>query len=180
MADESGEEAQKRRESAPPLEFLKPGEAQAPMPPRDQPAAWVPRPDEYRPQAWPAPARPPPTAPNLPKIAGILLVLAGAVGMAGSIANAVILPTPAEYTTFVTNNSPSVLAVLQVCGLVSIWSQALAVLGGIMAFQRMNWKLTLVCAIFSLLTLGFFFFEASVLGLIGLIVVVRSRPYFNT
>lgn len=180
MAEESSEEEQKRRQAAPPLEFLKPGESQAPLPARDQPAAWVPRPDEYQPQSWPVPARPPAAASNLPKIAGILLILAGVVGMAGAIYNAVILPTAAEYAAFLASNSPTFLAVLQVCGLVSIWSQALAVLGGVMAFQRMNWKLTLVCAIFSLLTLGFFLFEASVLGLIGLIVVIRARPYFIT
>ena len=179
MADDSSQEDPKKRQEAPPLEFLRPGESQAPLPPRDQPVAWVPRPDEYQPRQWQAPARPPPTS-NLPKIAGALLILAGAVGMAGAIYNAVTFPTPSEYAALLARYDPSVLAVLQVCGLVSIWSQAIAVIGGVMAFQRMNWRLTLVCAIFSLLTLGFFFFEASVIGLIGLFVVARARPYFIT
>lgn len=180
MAGEPSEEEKKKRSSPPPVEFVKPGEAQGPLPPRDQPAAWVPRPEDYQPPAgWtPAPTGPPQPS-NLPRIAGVLLVLAAALGMAGAISSAVNLPSVAEYANF-TNGSPAVIATIQVCGLISIWSQAMALLGGVMAFQRMNWKLTLVCAIFSLLTLGIFLFEASLLGLLGLILVVRARPYFIT
>ncbi len=150
------------------------------MPPRDQPAAWVPRPEDYRPpQAWgPAPTGPPPVS-NLPKIAGVCLLLAGILGMAGAIYSAVTLPSVSDYASFL-NNSTTFIATIQICGLISIWSQAMALLGGVMAWQRMNWKLTLVCGIFSLLTLGIVYFEASLLGLLGLILVVRSRPHFIT
>src|SRR5467141_18065 len=85
MADESGEEEQKKRTSPPPVEFLKPGETQGPLPPRDQlPAAWVPRPEEYqRPTSWIPPTSSAPRAPsNLPKIAGVLLIVSAVVGMA--------------------------------------------------------------------------------------------------
>ena len=180
MASEPTED-ERRRDSPPPLEFVRPDEGQAPLPARDQPAAWVPRPEDYRPpDQWAPPARPPPGRSNLPKIAGVLLVLAGVVGMAGAIYNAVTLPSVAEYADFVNNNTPELVAVLQICGLVSIWSQALAILGGVMAFKRMNWRLTLVCAVFSLFTLGIFYFEASAIGLLGLIVTVLARPYFVT
>src|SRR6266702_1970140 len=166
MASDPTDEARRRHDSPPPVEFVRPDEEQAPLSPRDQPAAWVPRPEDYRPpEQWAPPARPPPGRSNLPKIAGVLLVLAGVVGMAGAIYNAVTLPSVAE---------------LQICGLVSIWSQALAILGGVMAFKRMNWRLTLVCAVFSLFTLGIFYFEASAIGLLGLIVTVLARPYFVT
>ena len=70
------------------------------------------------------------------------------------------------------------LAAAQLCGLLSIWAQGMALLGGIMAFQRMNWKLTVVCAIFSLATLGFFFVEGSLVGFLALILTIRARPYF--
>ena len=183
MADEPGEEEQKKRSSPPPVEFLKPGETQGPLPPRDQlPAAWVPRPEEYqRPTSWIPPTSSAPRAPsNLPKIAGVLLIVSAAVGMSGAIYNAVTLPSPAEYANFTQGNSPTTVALLQICGLISIWSQGLAFLGGVMAFQRMNWKLTLVCAIFSLATLGFFYVEGSLIGLVGLIVTIRARPYFLT
>lgn len=183
MPDETDEEAQKRRQSPPPVEFLKPGETQAPLPTRDQPpAAWVPRPEEYQPpRSWTPPARPTAAGgPNLPKIAGALLIVAAVLGMAGSVYNAVTLPSVSEYRNFTQNNSPAYVAALQICGLLSIWSQAMAFLGGIMAFQRMNWKLTLVCAIFSLATLGFFLFEASLIGFIALLVTIRARPFFVT
>ncbi len=180
MAGDSSEE-QKKRETPPPLEFLKPGEAQAPPTARDQPpAAWVPQPEEYqRPPQWTQPAGPRPGVSNLPRIAGALLVLAGVLGMAGSIYSAVTLPSVAAYRSFL-NNSPAYVAIIQICGLIVIWSQAMALLGGVMAFQRMNWKLTLVCAIFSLATLGYFFFEASIVGLIALIVTIMARPHFVT
>ena len=98
--------------------------------------------------------------------------------MAGAVYNAVNLPSPSDYANFTQNNTPSIVAILQICGLVSIWAQAMALLGGIMAFQRMNWKLTLVCAIFSLATLGIVYFEASLVGVVALLFTIRARPYF--
>jgi hypothetical protein len=183
MADAPGEEEPKKRPSPPPVEFLK-REEQGPLPPREQmPAAWVPRPEDYqRPSSWmPPPAAGAPRAPsNLPKIAGVLLILSAVVGMAGAVYNAVTLPSVAEYANYTRNNSAATVALLQICGVVSIWSQGLAFLGGVMAFQRLNWRLTLVCALFSLATLGFFLFEASLIGLLGLLVTIRARPYFLT
>ena len=180
MPDETEEEAQKKRQSPPPLEFLRPGEAQAPLPPRDQsPAAWVPKPEEYQPpSSWTPPPRVRASASNLPKIVGILLILSAGLGMAGAIYSALNLPSPSEYANFTQQNSPAYLAAAQLCGLLSIWAQGMALLGGIMAFQRMNWKLTVVCAIFSLATLGFFFVEGSLVGFLALILTIRARPYF--
>jgi len=181
MADGSGEEDEKRRPNPPPVEFLKPDEAPPPLPPRDQPpAAWVPRPEDFRaPASWtsqqPGGA---PGASNLPRIAGVLLLVSAVLGMAGAVYNAVNLPSPSDYANFTQNNTPSIVAILQICGLVSIWAQAMAMLGGIMAFQRMNWKLTLVCAIFSLATLGIVYFEASLVGVVALLFTIRARPYF--
>lgn len=180
MGEDPNGEGEKRRPTTPPVEFLKPGEAQAPLPPRDQsPAAWVPRPEEYQgPPAW---APPPPVgrgASNLPKLAGVLLLVSAGIGMAGSLYGALSLPTVPEYENITQNTTPAVLAASQICGLISIWSQAVALLGGIMALQRMNWKLTMVCAIFSLGTLGIFLFEASLIGFLALIVTLRARPFF--
>ena len=179
MASDSPEEEQKKRQSPPPVEFLKPGEAQAPLPPRDQPAAWVPRPEDYQPPpAWTPPAGQGRGASNLPRIAGTLLAVSAILGMAGAIYNAVTLPSVADYANYTQNTSPALVAASQICGLISIWSQAMALLGGVMAYQRMNWKLTVVCAIFSLATLGFFLFEASLIGFLALIITIRARPFF--
>jgi len=173
-------EDQRRRDSPPPVEFVRPNEEQAPLPARDQPAAWVPRPEDYRPpDQWTPPARPPPGRSNLPKLAGLLLILAGVVGMAGAIYSALTVSV-ADYMEFVNSTPPEIVTILSICSLISVWSQALAILGGVMAFQRMNWRLTLVCAVFSLFTLGIVYFEASAIGLLGLIVTVLARPYFVT
>ena len=131
------------------------------------------------PPGWAGPAARPVGPSNLPKIAAVFLLLSGILGMAGAIINAVSLPSVSDYANF-TNSSPEVLAVSQICGLISIWSQALAILGGVMAWQRMNWKLTLVCAIFALFTLGYFLVDASLVGLVGLILTVLARRYFAT
>src|SRR5207245_563395 len=153
----------------------------APPPPRDQPPpAWVPRPEDYQvPPSWAGPAPRPVGPSNLPKIAAVFLLLSGILGMAGAIANAVSLPSVSDYANF-TNNSPEFVAFIQICGLVSIWSQALAILGGVMAWQRMNWKLTLVCAVFALFTLGSLLIVASLVGLVGLIFTIVARRYFGS
>src|SRR5438309_1083835 len=97
-----------------------------------------------------------------------------------AIYTAVRLPSPSQYAKFTQGNSRTTLALRPICGLISISSQWLAFLGGVMAFQRMNWKLTLVCATFSLATLAFFYVEGALIGLVGLIVTIRARPYFLT
>jgi len=88
MADAPNEEEQKKRSPPPPVEFLKPGETQGALPSRDQlPAAWVPRPEEYqRPTSWTPPtATGAPATSNLPKLAGVLLMISAVVGMSGAI-----------------------------------------------------------------------------------------------
>ncbi|HLQ41684.1 MAG TPA: hypothetical protein VK189_02395 [Thermoplasmata archaeon] len=179
MASDPSEDEVKRRDSPPPVEFVRPSETQGPAPPRDQPpAAWVPRPEDYQvPPSWAGPTARPVGPSNLPKFAAVFLLLSGVLGMAGAIANAVSLPSVQQYANF-TNTSPETLAFLQICGLVSIWSQALAILGGVMAWQRLNWKLTLVCAIFALFTLGYFVLDASIAGLVGLVLTIMARRFF--
>lgn len=181
MASDPSEDEKRRRDSPPPVEFMRPAETQGPPPPRDQtPAAWVPRPEDYQvPPTWAGPAARSPGPSNLPKIAAVFLLLSGILGMAGAIANALSLPSVSAYQNF-TNNSPEFVAFIQLCGLVSIWSQALAILGGVMAWQRMNWKLTLVCAIFALFTLGYFLIDASLVGGVGLIFTIMARRSFAT
>lgn len=179
MADSDSDGAGKKRQEPPPLEFLKPGESQAPPQEPQQPVAWVTRPEDYQRPTYPAGPAPPRQVPTgsgrLAKIAGIVLLLAGAFGIASVLA-ASLTPMPLSDYVNVSGN-PTNYAFNQICGIIVIWAQAAAVLGGIMALQRMNWKLTLVCAIFAMLTIGFIF-EASFLGMVGFILVVMSRKAF--
>ncbi len=191
MADDDNTPPDKKRPAPPPIEFLKPGEEQPPQPTAQRvPAAWVTRPEDYqRPQYPPAPA-PPRTAPGAnstrPRVAGILLI----IGAAGSIASLLIASfpplTPAQYASFNYTNDTAAYAINQVCNLFVIWAQAIMVLGGIMAYQRMNWRMTVGCAFFSMLTIGGFalavldpfMLAASFLGIVGFILTVMAKQDF--
>lgn len=179
MADSDSGDADRKRPQPPPLEFLKPGETQAPPPEPQRPVAWVTRPEDYQRPTYPqGPAPPRAMAPGrgrLTLVAGIVLLLAGALGIA-AVVYASLTPIPVSDYVNLTGD-PTTYTVNQICAIIVIWAQAAAVLGGIMALQRMNWKLTLVCAIFAMLTVGFTF-EASFLGMLGFILVVMSRKEF--
>src|SRR3989475_11610021 len=58
-----------------------------------------------------------------------------------------------------------------------VYAQAFAILGGIMAIQRKNWKLAVVCGVASLLNFGFFLI-GTFLGLAGLIAIITARRDF--
>ena len=181
MADEDPERRD-RQPAPPPIEFIGPNE-QPPTqatPPEQPPAAWVPHPDEYLQAARPRRAMKPEGAPgSLHKVGGILLLLAGLIGVVAQIYYAFNMPSVADYANFTLNNSALAVAFNQICGLISIWAQAAAILGGVMAFQRMNWRLAVICGVLSVLTIGFFL-EASFIGVIGLLVVLRARREFVT
>ena len=102
------------------------------------------------------------------------MFLAAGFGIAASVLGAVSPVSYADYVNYTRNPS---FAVLQVCGLISIMAQGAALLGGVMAIQRLNWKLTMVCAILATLTVGFAF-EASAIGLAACLVVVMARREF--
>src|SRR3989449_9147370 len=107
MASDPWEDEKRRRDSPPPVEFVRPAETQGPPPPRDQPpAAWVPRPEDYQvPPSWAGPAPRPVGPSNLPKIAAVFLLLSGILGMAGGSAHRGCLPAGAGYG-HLTHHSP--------------------------------------------------------------------------
>ena len=181
MADEDTTGPEKRP-APPPIEFVRPGEELPPSPPSGEqpPAAWVPRAEDYLQAARPRRAMRPEGAPgSLHTVAGILLLLAGLIGVAAQVYYAFNMPSVGDYANYMLNNSALAVAFNQICGLITIWAQAAAILGGVMAFQRANWRLAVVCGIFSVLTIGFFL-EASFLGVIGLLVVLRARREFHS
>ncbi len=177
MADDDSDAPERRRQEPPPIEFLKPGETQAPPPTPQAPVAWVTRPEDYQQPRYPQGPAPPRQAPlgRLGIYAGILLLLAGAFGIAGFVHSSLVPVSPSQYANL-TSDSTSYL-VNQICAMIIIWSQAAAILGGIMAIQRLNWKLTMVCAIFATLTFGFYF-EASLMGVVACVLVALARREF--
>lgn len=178
MDDESGA-PEKKRQEPPPIEFLKPGESQAPPPEQQAPAAWVTRPEDYQQPAYPvAPAPPRQAAPGRYGLyAGILLLLAATFGIASVVSASLTPISPSDYANM-TNNT-ALYVTNQICGIIIIMAQTAAILGGIMALQRLNWRLTMVCAVVSTLTFGFYF-EASVMGLAACAMVAAARREFRS
>lgn len=179
MADDDSGVPEKRRQEPPPIEFLKPGETQAPpAEPQQAPAAWVTRPEDFQQPAYLAPAPPRPASTGwYGLLAGILLFLAAGFGTASVVLQSITPISYANYTSL-TNDTTSFVT-NQICGIIIIMAQTAAILGGVMAIQRLNWKLTMVCAILATLTVGFYL-EASFLGMLAVVLVAIARREFRS
>src|SRR5947209_18621220 len=180
MADNSSDEDQKRRQTPPPVEFVRPSEAQGPAPPRDQPpAAWVPRPEEFgQPPQQPFPQARRQGAPRTGRriIGGVLLILSGLLGMVSTYL-IFIRPLAPSDVSAIQNMTAGDLTANALLVFAVVYAQAFAILGGIMAIQRKNWKLAVVCGVASLLNFGFFLI-GTFLGLAGLIAIITARRDF--
>ena len=180
MAGDPSEEEAKRRQNPPPVEFVRPSEVQGPAPPRDQsPAAWVPRPEEFgQPPQQPSPQAWPQAAPKTGRaiIGGVLLIISGVLGMASTYIIFTQPLTPSDITV-IQNMTAGDLATNALVVFAVVYAQAFAILGGIMAIQRKNWKLAVVCGVASLLNFGFFLI-GTFLGLAGLIAIITARRDF--
>ncbi len=127
---------------------------------------------------YPAPmgyAPPPKPKTLLPVIGGIFLVIAGIDGMAAWAYIAFVAATLAGGIPVFGSAFASLIAV---CGAIEIIFGIIALLGGIMAIMRRMWALGIVGGILGLFLLGFFFFEASLFALIGLILIAISHKEF--
>ena len=111
--------------------------------------------------------------------AGILLILAGIVGfiMAGyTLATAdEIMALAEEIYGSQVEGMESVVYVLAgfwaICG-------AMSMLGGLFALRRQHYALVVIGAVLAIFT-GGFFFEGTIMGLIALVLVLRSRQEFR-
>lgn len=172
--DEGG---RKRREEPPPIEWIRSDEAAAQPPPAaPPPAAWVPRPEEFRAPPWGPPT--PPRRAGRARIAGVLLILAGLLATITSVALFLSPLTPEDIAS-IANLTASDIALSTALLHVSLWAQALSVLGGVLALQKKIWGLAVACAVIALANvlltlLGFF------LGLAGLILLLTARAEFSS
>ncbi len=180
MAGDSSDEEAKRRRDPPPVEFVRPTEAQGPAPPPDQPpVAWVPRPEEFgQPPQQPSPSAWPQVAPKTgrPIIGGVLLIISGLLGMASTYL-IFTQPLTSSDVASIQKMTAGDLAANALLVFAVVYAQAFAILGGIMAIQRKNWKLAVICGVASLLNFGFFLI-GTFLGLAGLIAIITARRDF--
>jgi hypothetical protein len=116
----------------------------------------------------------------MPVISGVLLILAGLLGLL-TWAAALSVDT-AMIQNLLPSNSPITIEQLQsfllVCGIIGSIMSIIALAGGIVALRRRGWGLAMVGSILGLFTIGPYFL-ASVLAFIGLILLVISRKDFH-
>jgi len=132
--------------------------------------------------------QPPSKKSSNPKIAGILLIIAGAVAIITGVfmvALGMLLPgmmgtIPPEYYNY--SNVEITTALIQniylICGAIIIVLAIFTLLGGIMALKKKMWGLALTGSILGLFTIGVFFIS-SLLSLIALILLVLSKGEFE-
>jgi len=111
-------------------------------------------------------------------VAGICLLLAGFIGIAYSM-TVLSAPLSQEEIDAYQNLTATDRFIVTASGLATIYSQAVAILGGILALQRRSWTLAIVCGVISLLAIGFYG-VSSLLGLVGLVILALARSEFTS
>ncbi len=139
------------------------------QPPPYQQPPYGPQPPGYG--APPPGYGPPPKKTGLPLVAGILLIIAGILAAANW-----------AYVAFVVSDAVSIVPgaeeIVMVCGAIGIVLSLITLIGGIMAVQRKVWALALIGSILGLFIMGPFFLS-SLLSLVALILVARSKNEFQ-
>lgn len=128
-------------------------------------------PDQTQPQQNPS---------MMPVLAGILLILTGLLGLLTWV-SAISVDT-SMIQGILPSNSPITAEQLQsfllVCGIIGSILSIIALAGGIVALRRKGWGLAMIGSVLGLFTIGPYFL-ASILALIGLIILVISRKDFH-
>jgi len=117
-----------------------------------------------------------------PIFGGIFLMMAGILGVItwlnffDVIEATVYEPILLErFGLFV---SPELLSnVLVVCGVLGLFFSVLSILGGILSIKGKNWRITILCGIFGILTLGPYL-SSTILSLVALFLISYSKDSF--
>lgn len=174
------EPSDKKRQEPPPIEFLRPGETQAPPPAQPQaPVAWVPKPEDFQRRPVPQPA-PVARAPgNRGTFAGVCLIISALLGFAGIVRIYLIPVTLQDYYNY-TNSSQTDLISNGAIQTLVVWPQVFGILGGVMALQRKNYRLAAACAFVSTANIFSPFFLGTLAGLLGLMILISARREFTS
>ena len=122
-----------------------------------------------------------------PLIAGVLLIIAGLLGvLIWSMALAfdpsmldpstIVLPPDSPFS--IEQLQSMLQSILLTCGIIGCALSIFTLVGGIVAVQRKAWGLAIVGGILGLFTIGPFFL-GSIISLIGLILVAISKKDFQ-
>ncbi len=120
-----------------------------------------------------------PTGSSMPTIAGLLLILAGILGLFSWVSSLLIDPTQlVPQVTEMPITPEQLRSFLQICSVIGCILSVFTLLGGILAFKKKKWELALIGSLMGLITIGPFLL-ASVLSLVGLILVGMSKKEFQ-
>lgn len=120
------------------------------------------------------------------KIAGILLIIAGILGIvnwiqiflldATTLGSFMDISQIQEFNASITYEQ--LLGLLKTCAIIGIIISIFPILGGLLALQKKLYYITLATSIIGLFSIGIMF-TSSVLSIIGLILLVMSRQSFQ-
>ncbi|MDH7517374.1 MAG: hypothetical protein QHH19_03420 [Candidatus Thermoplasmatota archaeon] len=126
-----------------------------------------------------------PTGSSMPTIAGLILILAGLLGLFTWASYFLVDPAqlisqlnlqgielPSQITP------EQMISIFQMCSVIGIILSVFTLLGGILAFKKKRWELALVGSLMGLFIIGPFL-SASILSLVGLILVGISKKDFQ-
>lgn len=115
----------------------------------------------------------------IPVIGGVLILLAGIMGIVfGGILLAIDVNDLGDYGVDVAGVTDVIEDVLTVCGIIAIVLSLIVVLGGFFGVMRKHWGLAIVGGVLGLFVIGPLML-GSLFSLIGLILVAVSRKEFE-
>lgn len=130
---------------------------------------------DYRAEA----AKPPHEKTALSLVGGILILVAGIIGLAmGGILLAINVDQLADYGLDVAGVSGIIEDILTVCGIILVVLGLIAALGGFFGVMRKHWGLAILGGVIGLFIISPYMI-ASLLSLIGLVLVAISKKDFD-
>jgi len=116
-----------------------------------------------------------------PLIAGIILMIAGIMGMLTWIAalsfDISMIDISMLETQDVTITTDQLRSMIQICATIGVILSVFPLLGGILTIQKKLWGGALACSIIGLFSIGPIFLS-SILSLVALILLVMSKEQF--
>ena len=118
-----------------------------------------------------------------PVIAGVFLITAGILSLLTWISVFIFDFSTIDPTLFqqqgINITIQQIHMIMNICATLAIILSIFPIIGGIFAFKRGKWAITLLGGILGLFIIGPIFIS-SILSLIGLILVILSKEEFNT
>lgn len=113
-----------------------------------------------------------------PMIAGILLIIAGIVGILSYVQ--FFVDAESQISLFIENLDMTIdeaRNILTICGSVGIILSIISILGGILSYKRKKWGIAISCGIIGIFAIGDLFIS-SVLCFIAILLLTISKDEF--